>query len=84
MPRIHHEVDHSDVAALDREQERRPNLSAHRPYRAGLPSMMAGETARAPPLKASATSDAPRTSGVKRGAPCRWFAAAVRQPYDGR
>lgn len=36
MPRIHDEVDPGDLAALDREQERRPNLRAHRPYRAGL------------------------------------------------
>src|SRR5947207_6459001 len=33
MSRIHDEVDPGDLVALDREQERRPNLTAHCPYR---------------------------------------------------
>jgi hypothetical protein len=37
IARIHDKVDAGDFIALDREQERRANLTAaHRPYRAGL------------------------------------------------
>jgi hypothetical protein len=34
--RGHDEVDFSDLAVLDGEHERRPDLTTHRPYRAGF------------------------------------------------